>query len=36
MQVNIRERIKDDDTPDTLEMENVDEIDVMVEKTGGH
>lgn len=30
------ERIKDDDTPDTLEMENGDEIDVMVEQTGGH
>ena len=29
------ERIKDDDTPDTLEMENGDEIDVMVEQTGG-
>lgn len=25
------ERIKDDDTPETLEMENGDEIDVMVE-----
>ena len=25
------ERIKDDDTPDGLEMENGDEIDVMVE-----
>ena len=25
------ERIKDDDTPDSLEMENGDEIDVMVE-----
>ncbi len=29
------ERIKEDDTPDTLEMENGDEIDVMVEQTGG-
>lgn len=29
------ERIKDDDTPDNLEMENGDEIDVMVEQTGG-
>ena len=29
------ERIKDDDTPETLEMENGDEIDVMVEQTGG-
>ena len=29
------ERIKDDDTPTTLEMENGDEIDVMVEQTGG-
>ena len=29
------ERIKDDDTPDGLEMENGDEIDVMVEQTGG-
>ena len=29
------ERIKDDDSPDTLEMENGDEIDVMVEQTGG-
>lgn len=25
------ERLKDDDTPDKLEMENGDEIDVMVE-----
>ena len=30
------ERIKDDDTPETLEMDNGDEIDVMVEQTGGH
>ena len=30
------ERIKDDDTPETLEMENGDEIDVMVEQTGGY
>ena len=30
------ERLKDDDTPDGLEMENGDEIDVMVEQTGGH
>ena len=29
------ERLKDDDTPDGLEMENGDEIDVMVEQTGG-
>ena len=29
------ERIKDDDTPETLEMDNGDEIDVMVEQTGG-
>ena len=29
------ERIKEDDTPSTLEMENGDEIDVMVEQTGG-
>ena len=29
------ERIKDDDTPQTLEMDNGDEIDVMVEQTGG-
>ena len=29
------ERLKDDDTPDKLEMENGDEIDVMVEQTGG-
>ena len=29
------ERIKDDDSPDSLEMENGDEIDVMVEQTGG-
>ena len=29
------ERVKDDDTPDGLEMENGDEIDVMVEQTGG-
>ena len=29
------ERIKDDDNPDSLEMENGDEIDVMVEQTGG-
>ena len=29
------ERIKDDDTPTNLEMENGDEIDVMVEQTGG-
>jgi len=29
------ERIKDDDSPETLEMENGDEIDVMVEQTGG-
>ncbi|CDW73774.1 ubiquitin-like protein smt3 [Stylonychia lemnae] len=30
------ERLKDDDTPDKLEMENGDEIDVMVEQTGGY
>ncbi len=30
------ERLKDDDTPDKLEMENGDEIDAMVEQTGGH
>ena len=30
------ERIKDDDTPETLEMDNGDEIDVMVEQTGGY
>ena len=29
------ERLKDDDTPEKLEMENGDEIDVMVEQTGG-
>ena len=29
------ERIKDDDNPNSLEMENGDEIDVMVEQTGG-
>ena len=29
------ERLKEDDTPDKLEMENGDEIDVMVEQTGG-
>ena len=29
------ERIKDEDTPENLEMENGDEIDVMVEQTGG-
>ncbi len=29
------ERVKDDDTPENLEMENGDEIDVMVEQTGG-
>ena len=29
------ERIKDEDSPDSLEMENGDEIDVMVEPTGG-
>ena len=29
------ERIKEDDSPETLEMENGDEIDVMVEQTGG-
>ena len=29
------ERIKEDDSPDSLEMENGDEIDVMVEQTGG-
>ena len=29
------ERIKDEDSPDSLEMENGDEIDVMVEQTGG-
>ena len=29
------ERIKDDDTTLGLEMDNVDEIDVMVEQTGG-
>ena len=29
------ERIKDDDTPESLEMENGDEIDAMVEQTGG-
>ena len=27
--------MKDDDTPTKLEMENGDEIDVMVEQTGG-
>ena len=30
------ERIKEDDTPENLEMENGDEIDVMVEQTGGN
>ena len=30
------ERIKESDTPETLEMENGDEIDVMVEQTGGY
>ena len=29
------ERIKDSDSPKTLEMENGDEIDVMVEQVGG-
>ena len=29
------ERVKDEDTPEKLEMENGDEIDVMVEQTGG-
>ena len=29
------ERIKETDTPTSLEMENGDEIDVMVEQTGG-
>ena len=29
------ERLKDDDSPEKLEMENGDEIDVMVEQTGG-
>ncbi|CAB4379427.1 small ubiquitin-related modifier [Rhizophagus irregularis] len=28
-------RIKNDDTPESLEMENGDAIDVMVEQTGG-
>ena len=30
------ERVKDDSTPEALEMENGDEIDVMVEQTGGN
>jgi len=30
------ERIKETDSPQTLEMENGDEIDVMVEQTGGN
>ena len=29
-------KLKDDDTPDTWEMENGEEIDVMVEQTGGY
>ncbi len=29
------ERIRDSDTPDTLNMEEGDEIDYMVEQTGG-
>jgi len=29
------ERLKEDDSPEKLEMENGDEIDVMVEQTGG-
>ncbi|CAI2382692.1 unnamed protein product [Moneuplotes crassus] len=29
------ERLRDTDTPNALEMENGDEIDVMVEQTGG-
>ena len=29
------ERLKEDDTPEKLEMENGDSIDVMVEQTGG-
>ena len=29
------ERIKDTDSPSSLEMDNGDEIDVMVEQTGG-
>ena len=29
------ERVKEDDTPESLEMENGDEIDAMVEQTGG-
>ena len=29
------ERIKDTDTPQILDMDNGDEIDVMVEQTGG-
>ena len=29
------ERLKDEDTPEKLEMENGDEIDAMVEQTGG-
>ena len=30
------ERIKETDSPESLEMENGDEIDVMVEQVGGH